>query len=270
MVSSVFAVVVLGAIFWSSSWRKTDDIGQFSSLTATISLPERRLLPDDSIVELKEGAQIDVDYSGAFRRVMLRQGEAHFQVAKNKARPFIVEAAGVKVRAVGTAFSVQLDPLKQVEVLVTEGQVQVAPLPETTSVATDPDFKGTLPTADTPGSASAQPIMRAGYRATISLTKAPPQMVEVSAAELAERLSWRVPSLEFSRTPLDEVVALMNRYAAPNQKVQFVIADHELSGVKLTGYLQTDNSEGLVRLLESNFGVKTERSGEKIILRRRR
>src|SRR5258708_5796577 len=81
-------------------------------------VPERRTLPDGSFVELKFGAEIAVDYSGLLRRVSLKNGEAHFAVAKNKDRPFVVEAGGVEVRAVGTAFSVQLGS-KQVEVLVT-------------------------------------------------------------------------------------------------------------------------------------------------------
>jgi transmembrane sensor len=56
--------------------------------------------------------------------VVLERGEAHFQVAKNPARPFVVVARGVEIRAVGTAFSVGLESTR-VEVLVTEGQVAV-------------------------------------------------------------------------------------------------------------------------------------------------
>jgi transmembrane sensor len=41
------------------------------------------------------------------RQVKLDRGEAWFQVAKDPQRPFVVESGPVRVRAVGTAFSVR-------------------------------------------------------------------------------------------------------------------------------------------------------------------
>jgi len=84
---------------------------------------EKRALPDGSVVELKDGSRIDVEYAPELRRVRLH-GEAHFVVAKDATRPFVVEAGGVAVRAVGTAFNVRLEG-GTVDVLVTEGRVQV-------------------------------------------------------------------------------------------------------------------------------------------------
>lgn len=261
---------MVGGLVWNSVWRKTPEAAQGSSLTAKLSVPERRVLPDDSVIELKEGAQIDVDYSGGFRRVTLRQGEALFQVAKDAARPFIVEAAGVRVRAVGTAFSVQLDPERRVEVLVTAGRVQVAPLPGAASAAPESASADGISVADVPGFSAGQPIMHAGYRATISLDREAPQIVAVSDEEIADRLAWRVPHLEFSRAPLAEVVELMNRHATGDRRIRFVIGDPEVGRIRLTGFLRTDNSEGLVSLLENNFGVETERAAGQVILRRKR
>src|ERR1043166_3485761 len=54
--------------------------------------PQKRILPDGSVVELKDGAAIQVDYTKASRLVILAAGTAHFQVAKNSAWPFIVKA----------------------------------------------------------------------------------------------------------------------------------------------------------------------------------
>ena len=63
---------------------------------AVVSLPTRRVLPDGSVVELKDGARIVVDFSDSLRRVVLPSGSAFFQVSKNPLRPFVVQAAGVK------------------------------------------------------------------------------------------------------------------------------------------------------------------------------
>ncbi|MFA6445570.1 MAG: FecR domain-containing protein, partial [Sterolibacterium sp.] len=111
-----------------------------SSATAVVLLPSRQTLPDGSVVELRDGARIAVDFSGVLRRVALRQGEAHFQVTKDRDRAFVVVAGVVEVRAVGTAFSVQLGE-SAVDVLVTEGRVAVdrSPVtPTTGSLASPP------------------------------------------------------------------------------------------------------------------------------------
>ncbi len=86
--------------------------------------PERHVLEDGSVVELNALTKLDVQYTPTERRVRLVRGEAYFIVAKNPQRPFRVSANQVTVQAVGTAFSVGLDP-KELSVLVTEGKVRV-------------------------------------------------------------------------------------------------------------------------------------------------
>ena len=88
-----------------------------------IVTPATRTLPDGSVVQLKPGAEITVDFKGVTRAVALLRGEAHFQVAHD-AKPFVVTAGAVEFRAVGTAFSVELDDAS-VELLVTQGRVAV-------------------------------------------------------------------------------------------------------------------------------------------------
>ena len=92
------------------------------------------MLDDGSVAELNRGAEIEVNYTVAERRVVLRRGEALFTVAKNPARPFVVRAGGVDVRAVGTAFNVKLAG-PNLEVLVTEGTVHVSQQTPATSAS---------------------------------------------------------------------------------------------------------------------------------------
>lgn len=66
--------------------------------SATTVVPQRETLPDGSLVELKPGALVSHDFAGTVRRVTLHQGEAHFQVTKNPARPFVVRAGNVDIR----------------------------------------------------------------------------------------------------------------------------------------------------------------------------
>lgn len=113
------------------------------SSTTIVSAPERQVLPDQSVIELKGGAVVRVAYSDSERRVELVRGEAHFQVAKNPGRPFVVAAGALEVKAVGTAFAVQLAPAA-VEVLVTEGRVALQ------ATGSQPDAPRTEPSASQP------------------------------------------------------------------------------------------------------------------------
>lgn len=260
--ASAVGLAVLGLMSRESTTADRGFSASSIQTTAIVSMPPTQVLADGSIVELREGAEVSVDYSGLLRRVTLHRGEAHFRVAPNKARPFVVFAAGVEAQALGTAFSVQLQP-HGVEVLVAEGRVAV----------------DTAAPAETPATERAPPaVLAAGHRARVAMgggeadAGARPQAVAVdtvSAPELTERLSWRVARLEFSRTPLAEVVALMNRHANAQQPVRFALADDSLRDVKLSGFLRADNADGLIELLAANFGIVAERRGAvEIVLRR--
>src|SRR6202034_3836256 len=86
-------------------------------------------LADGSIVSLNTNTIVETDLSRKLRQIYLRKGEAHFQVAHDRSRPFLVHAGDAVVRAVGTEFEVRLREDKHVEVLVNEGRVEVQAAP---------------------------------------------------------------------------------------------------------------------------------------------
>lgn len=206
---------------------------------------ESRALDDGTVVELNGGAEIEVQFTGAERRVRLVRGEAHFQVAKNPLRPFVVDAGGVAVRAVGTAFNVLLGS-QAVDVLVTEGRVRVDP-----------------PAAA--AAASVAPDVSAGQRVVVALTGgAAPVLTAVSDEEIARRLAWQPRLLDFSATPLAEVAAEFNR----RNRTQLVLADPALRAMPIVASFRSDNLDGFVRMLEISAGVSAERTGDTVVLRR--
>lgn len=214
---------------------------------------ESHVLPDGSIVEMNRGAALKVDYTSETRRVELVSSEAHFDVAKNPDRPFIVHARGVDFRAVGTAFNVRLNE-DSVELLVTEGRVQM--------IAPDP-------VADQ-GSPELSHYTRdvvAGQRTVTSLNEVGSiaEVVEVSAVEASELLAWKPRLLEFNEVPLSEVVEAFNLL----NTVQLEIGDSELAKERIVASFQTANVNHFVELLEWTFDVRSERvSDERIVLRR--
>ena len=223
---------------------------------------ERRVLDDGSVAELNRGAEIEVNYSAGERRVVLRRGEVLFTVAKNPARPFIVRARGVDVRAVGTAFSVRLDAAS-VEVLVTEGKVEVA-----ASGATSASLSSSVSPSDV--SAVARPLVTAGERAIIPLAAAPtavapaPQISRATETELARLRAWQPQLLDFSSVPLAQVIAELNR----RNRVQLVLVASASAGVPIVASIRSDNLEGFVGLVAAAAGLRAERRGDyEIVLR---
>jgi transmembrane sensor len=229
--------------------RETRPSSATASATPTVATGyEKRLLDDGSVLELNRGACVFVAYTPTERRVRLLSGEVHFTVAKNPARPFIVSAAGVETRAVGTAFNVRL-AAAVVEVLVTEGRVQVTP-----SLA--PDARSSDPLAP-PETAA---LVSRGERVTISLAadRTP------GTSPPARTLAWQPRLLEFSSAPLAQVVAEFNRH----NTLQLSLADPDLASLPVTASFRSDNAEGFVRLLEATAGVRAERRRDTILLRR--
>ena len=82
-------------------------------------------LEDGSRVQLDSKSSIKVQYALAERRLTLLKGEAWFGVAPDPARPFVVEAGGGTVTALGTAFDVAVEK-SGTRVTVTEHRVTIA------------------------------------------------------------------------------------------------------------------------------------------------
>lgn len=216
---------------------------------------ERISLPDGSALQLNAHSSVLVDFSPQFRRVTLVEGEAHFTVAHDTARPFLVGAGGFSVRAVGTAFNVRLAP-GAVEVLVTEGKVQVSAAPPAARSERDP-------------ATPAASFVDAGHRMLIpraaNSPAALPAAEVIAPAAIDEALAWQQRKLLFVDTPLREVVAQFNRH----NRIQVLIGDPALADRPVGGTFAADNVEAFVRLLEQTGDIVREPRGpDTIVLRR--
>ena len=212
VIGATCALLIAGMTFWHARHSPS----ALPDSRALVVLPETQTLPDGSIIEMKSGAEITVDFGGPLRRVALKRGEAHFQVA-HQSRPFVVTAGNVEFRAVGTAFCVQLAGA-QVELLVTEGRVAV------TQIATvRPGSAATSPFPSAP--ALMEPVYVVAGRHVVMpsnlLLSVAPETKPMAAEEIATALAWRGKRIEFTRTPLPKVAELFNR----QNRLQLSIGD---------------------------------------------
>jgi transmembrane sensor len=141
-------------------------------------------LEDGSRVQIDAKSAIALHYTAGERRLALLQGEAWFEVAPDKARPFVVEAAGGTATALGTAFDVALVDKGEARVTVTEHRVEVS-------------------------SGGGKVIVEEGAQSAFALNQVvrPPELVDVKRAT-----AWRRGKLIFENRPLNEVLAALGRY----------------------------------------------------------
>lgn len=236
------AAVALGWFAWSK-WRAPGPVASHEYHAGTY---ENRILPDGTILELKGGTRLHVHFASHERRVRLSEGEAHFHVAKDPLRPFVVQADTMAVRAVGTAFNVRVTP-QAIEVLVTEGTVRLIP-------AAAPEFSGH------------EREMTVSQRATLprnpALPPAPPPVDSLSPDEIGELLAWKPAQLEFSGAPLGAVVTAFNK----RNRVQIAIVSEELGRLPIDLSFKSDDVNAFLRLLQLTFDIRIERPEEDRIL----
>lgn len=261
------AVLLLAFFAGSHRWGAPSPPSSAAPASAVVSLPERTVLSDGSIVELKPGARITPAFAAKTRRVILEEGEAHFQVTSNPRWPFVVVAGNVEFRAVGTAFAVHV-ARGAVELFVTEGRVAVDK-PAATAAPPEAQSPSSSAAAGSFAAETSQTLalVAAGRRVTVSIgadaTPVASPIVAVPAAEVGERLAWRVPRLEFAGTLLSDAIPLFNRYSA----VRLKLGDAAVANLRLSGALRADNVDTLLRLLEESHGIRVEhRSADEIVL----
>lgn len=250
--TTLVAAMVISAVGWWNGFNPEAQRTQAPIAAHNTELIRR--LPDGSIVELNGRAEIVVKFDAAVRLVELVRGEALFRAEKDPARPFVVRAAGVEVRAVGTAFNVRLSPTA-VEVLVTEGKVGVDDVAQRKSL---------LP-SDQPG---VDRLLVAGEKIVVANPSAASPAVElshVSAADIKAHLAWRVPRLEFEGVVLAQAVEQMNR----QNRIQIFVDDDEIAQLRISGAFLADDPQTFARLVAATFGIEArQRSDSEIELRK--
>lgn len=203
----------------------------------------RRLpLGDGSVATINTSSEIRVMLDSETRRVALESGQAWFQVAKDRARPFIVDAGIAQARAVGTAFSVRRGA-DGVQVTVTEGVVAVWPS----------DAGGTMT------------ILKAGQFADFT-AGAPTPAIGTAPARIERALAWRSGEIALENESLASAVEQFNRY---NHR-QLVIADPGLADERLVGLFQIDKPEDFAATLATSIDVEVVTTPTEIRLSRKK
>ena len=217
-VAAVCVAATAGALLWRPGWLADH----------ATAVGERRTiaLADGSTAELAGASSISVDFTGRVRRIVLREGEAFFKVGGDADRPFVVEADGTRVRALGTSFDVKLGD-GSVTIAVSEQSVEV------TSEGRPPVVVG-----------SGQ-LVRAGRGLPGDVREADLAMVE----------AWRQDRLAFHETPLVDVVADLQRY----RMGRIVLTEARLGEIPVSAVFEAGQADAAIDTLAATLPIRIRR-----------
>lgn len=124
----VLAFILGGTVSYFAFQRKPVYTTEtFCEVTAPLGSTSQILLPDNSSVWLNAGSKIrySTDFNKTNRFLKL-EGEGYFKVAKNQDIPFVVDAFGFEVKAIGTEFNVKAyEEEATIETTMVEGKVSL-------------------------------------------------------------------------------------------------------------------------------------------------
>ncbi|SEH12747.1 FecR family protein [Sphingopyxis sp. YR583] len=207
------AVAVAGAYQYQAVWQY-DHATQGSAVASLV-------LADGSRVELNTNSAIDYEYRDGVRHVTLAKGEAFFDVKRDTAHPFAIDAGGAEVRVLGTAFSVRRDA-DGGAVVVQRGKVRV----------TTPH-----------GRVDLTPDQAVRYDAR--------RMSAIEPADASKALSWSRGLLVIEDKPLGEVVAELDRYYPG----VIVLADDRAAKTRVGAVVEIARIDDWLAALENSHGV---------------
>jgi len=237
LVTSVVSLVV----WWNGS---TDVYASGFGEQRSISLP------DGSTVDLNSESRVRVQFDATRRLIELSRGQALFRVAKDPARPFVVDAGNASVRAIGTVFDVYRKPAAAI-VTVVEGTVIVE---EDDAATRKVGAQVHPPSSHASGTLHEPQLDPSGIRVSAGkqLIVAKGAEAEPVAVNPAIATSWTQRQLIFEFAPLSDVAEEFNRY---NTR-KLVVESERLRALKISAIFRSTDPGSLVRYMETVPGVE--------------
>ena len=225
----IAASVLIACAFIINSYITTLPEGTYQTATGE---QQTLNLADGSTIYLNTHSKVRINFTDSSRRIQLLDGEARFDVAKDKKKPFIVETPRGEIRAVGTSFNVY-DREDMVEVLVFEGTVSVNNKKRTQANTLKPV------------------LVTSGKRIAIfddNMGVARP----AKELELSQKNAWREGKLICRGQKLSDVIQEISRYT--NKKI--FIADDAINDMRIGGVFDLNDLASLFHAIEDTFPVR--------------
>lgn len=211
----------------------------YTTVTADLGQISKVVLPDSSMIWVNSGSSIRYNnqFSTANRNIELA-GEAFFKVHKNKDLPLIVSNSDLRVKVLGTEFSVSAYPEEStIQVVLEKGKVELTSTTHSTF----------------------RQEMKPGELASFNKEK---KELSIYSVNTLLYTSWKDGIINIYNLPLSEVVIkLEKRY---NQKF---IVDDEIKDLPYTFTIKNENLNSILSLMEKITPLDAIQSGNVIELK---
>lgn len=236
-IASAAAVAVICLLGWGIY--QTQSVNMItvntSAETKTVKLPDGT----DITINHYSSVQYPEKFSKNIRQVSLT-GEAYFEVAQNKEKPFVVKAADICVEVLGTHFNIEAYANdKEIKTTLLEGSVAVYDNENTTRVVLEP------------------------HQSAI-YDKTNKQLLSQPEANALDEIAWKQGILIFNNIPLREITRQLSNYFGVN----ITIDNENLAQYKMTArFTHKESLDDILLLLKSAGSFEYTRTNEGIILK---
>jgi transmembrane sensor len=191
-------------------------------------------LSDGSSILLSTNSAFSVSFNQQQRLITLHQGEAFFQVAADKTRPFIVQTSAGQVRALGTAFDVKQQD-QQTQVIVFEHAVSIT---------------------------TTQGLRLEKLQTAEQLKFSADSLQTASKVNLQRAAPWHQQRMVFQDKALVDVVAELNRYRSG----KIICLNDSIKNLPITGVFGIADTELALQAIEQSLPVRITRITDQLIL----
>lgn len=227
-----------GQLIYEIKDQQNSDPKAVNQLSTTRGESYQLRLPDGTMVWLNAASSITypVSFSNAASREVKLAGEAYFEVAKDKKRPFLVTTIQQQIRVLGTEFNVNAYPDEpEIKTTLLEGTIKLS-LEE----------------------GSQNRILKPGEQATLAGTK-----LSVSTVDVEQAIDWKNGDFVFQSEPLTSLMRRVSRW----YNVSVIYADGVDKEGTFTGKVSRNKPVSVLLKALQSAGLKFDVIGNKIIVK---
>jgi transmembrane sensor len=200
-----------------------------------------------SVIFLEDGTKVWLNadsrltylesFEGKTERIVTLEGEAFFDVAKDKAKPFIVKTAGIEIKVLGTEFNVKsFNGDRDVQTTLVHGSV---------AIQSAKAEKGIVLTENE------QAVFNKDSNA-----------FSVSHVEARGLTSWKDGVMSFENTPISEIMVELERWYG----VELILDDSASLDCRFSATLRNEPISVMLDLLKQTSNMNYEIKGKTVTL----
>jgi len=194
-------------------------------------------LPDGTFVWLNSAGSLTYDHTcNKKERVVYLQGEAYFEVSKEKTRPFIVKTNDISVEALGTSFDVKAYPDDNyIAATLIEGNIRISSSTQTELL--EPNEK-------------------------ITITKSDGQFTKTLLTDAEKNILWINHQLAFESERMEDIAKTLERMY--NVSIRFT--SEKLKDIRFSGTIKNNNLENVLQVIEFVSPIRYSREKDATII----